>query len=266
MDTETWTLDELARRAGQALAADSVRAPNGRVRERPDGRSIRWYATIGLVDRPVAGPGRTALYGPRHLVQLVAVKRLQAQGFSLAEIQAELAGAAEAKLRRIADLPPDGELSLPMPLPAPVTRARPGAIPTAPAEPAAPTGGNTAPPARFWATRPARATGAPTEGPTAESPAAPEAVPASASGSAGAEAALAVASAPDPTPTLDSGPLSVRYEIALSDIVTLTVPSHPTADDLAAIREAAAGLLDLLAARGLTTALGVHDENQHHAD
>jgi hypothetical protein len=29
--------------------------------------------------------GRTALYGPRHLLQVVAVKRRQAQGRSLAE-------------------------------------------------------------------------------------------------------------------------------------------------------------------------------------
>ena len=63
---------------------------------------MRWYATIGLVDRPLAARGRTALYGPRHLLQLVAVKRLQAQGRTLAEIQFELAGASEDTLRRVA--------------------------------------------------------------------------------------------------------------------------------------------------------------------
>src|SRR5258708_35498981 len=105
MDADDWTLDELAERVGQALAADAVRAPNGRVRERPDGRAIRWYATIGLVDRPFTGRGHTARYGARHLLQLVAIKRLQAQGRSLAEIQAELTGATDATLSRIAELP-----------------------------------------------------------------------------------------------------------------------------------------------------------------
>ena len=53
--------------------------PAARVRAVPDRRAIRWYTTIGLIDRPVAHRGRTALYGPRHLLQLVAVKRLQAR-------------------------------------------------------------------------------------------------------------------------------------------------------------------------------------------
>ena len=66
---------------------------------------MRWYATIGLVDRPAAMRGRTALYSARHLVQIVAVKRLQAQGLSLAEVQAELTGATDKTLRRVADVP-----------------------------------------------------------------------------------------------------------------------------------------------------------------
>ncbi len=100
-----WTLPELAERVADALASDGVRAPNGRVRELPDARAIRWYATIGLVDRPLPVAGRSARYGPRHLLQLVAVKRRQAQGRSLAQIQAELTGATEETLRQIARVP-----------------------------------------------------------------------------------------------------------------------------------------------------------------
>lgn len=101
-EAEGWTLGELVSRVGQLLADAQVRAPNGRVTEVPDARVIRWYATIGLMDRPSGMRGRTALYGPRHLLQLVAVKRLQAQGHPLADIQAQLAGATDAVLRRIA--------------------------------------------------------------------------------------------------------------------------------------------------------------------
>jgi hypothetical protein len=71
----------------------------------PDRRAIRWYTTTGLVDRPAGLRGRTALYGPRHLLQLVAVKRRQAQGHSLAVIQAELAGAGDAELAAVARVP-----------------------------------------------------------------------------------------------------------------------------------------------------------------
>ena len=100
-----WTMDELVDRVGQALAAEYPGAPNGRVRDVPDRRAIRWYTTTGLVDRPAGMRGRTALYGPRHLLQLVAVKRRQAQGHSLAAIQAELAGASDAELAIAARVP-----------------------------------------------------------------------------------------------------------------------------------------------------------------
>lgn len=100
-----WTLDELVRRVAAALADPAYPgAPNGRVRDLPDRRVVRWYTTTGLVDRPQMH-GRTAIYGPRHLLQIVAVKRRQAQGRSLAEIQTELAGATNETLRRVAGIP-----------------------------------------------------------------------------------------------------------------------------------------------------------------
>jgi DNA-binding transcriptional MerR regulator len=113
MEDQRWDLDELAERVDAALAVDYHGQPSGRVRAVPDRRAIRWYTTIGLIDRPVAYRGRTALYGPRHLLQLVAVKRLQAKGLPLVAIQQELAGATDTQLARVAHLPavPDGERS-----------------------------------------------------------------------------------------------------------------------------------------------------------
>ncbi|TDC11547.1 MerR family transcriptional regulator, partial [Actinomadura bangladeshensis] len=94
----TWTIGELAERAAAALAADGAVQVSGRVRDVPNTRLIRWYTTIGLLDPPLARRGRTALYGPRHLLQLVAVKRRQAEGRSIAEIQLELAAATDDTL------------------------------------------------------------------------------------------------------------------------------------------------------------------------
>ena len=83
---EPWTLAELVDEVAARLAA--LPAPkNGQVRAVPDDRTIRYYGTIGLLDRPVLR-GRTALYAERHLAQVVAIKRLQGTGKSLAEIQA----------------------------------------------------------------------------------------------------------------------------------------------------------------------------------
>jgi DNA-binding transcriptional MerR regulator len=109
MEESRWTLDELAERVDAALAVDYPGQPSGRVRAVPDRRAIRWYTTIGLIDRPLAHRGRTALYGPRHLLQLVAVKRLQAQGLPLVAIQQELAGATDTQLTRVARLPSGSE-------------------------------------------------------------------------------------------------------------------------------------------------------------
>lgn len=102
--SDTWTIGELAERAADALRGHA-QPVNGRVREVPGARLIRWYTTIGLVDPPLTRRGRIARYGRRHLLQLVAVKRLQAQGMSIARIQVALAGATDAALEATAGLP-----------------------------------------------------------------------------------------------------------------------------------------------------------------
>src|SRR3954470_16526491 len=99
-----WTIDELGEVAMAALAKGYDGPPNGRVRDLPDRRTIRYYTTLGLLDRPAAMRGRTALYGRRHLRQLVAIKRLQARGLSLAEIQARLVGLTDSALAELAGL------------------------------------------------------------------------------------------------------------------------------------------------------------------
>src|SRR3954462_14871472 len=99
-----WTLPELVAEGATRIAA--LPAPkNGQVRAVPDERTVRYYTTLGLLDRPAAMRGRTALYGRRHLMQLVAIKRLQAEGRSLAEVQRRLVGLTDAALGRLARLP-----------------------------------------------------------------------------------------------------------------------------------------------------------------
>lgn len=101
---ELWTIDELGRRVALALSVDYDGQASGRVRDVPDQRTIRYYTTLGLIDRPATLRGRTALYGRRHLLQLVAIKRLQAQGLALAELQERLLGLTNVALEHIARL------------------------------------------------------------------------------------------------------------------------------------------------------------------
>jgi DNA-binding transcriptional MerR regulator len=102
-----WTIAELQAQVALALSAGAAAELDGRVRAVPDLRTIRYYTTLGLLDRAAAVCGRTALYGRRHLLQLVAIKRLQARGLTLAQVQEEVLGRSDAALARMAQLPAD---------------------------------------------------------------------------------------------------------------------------------------------------------------
>ncbi|MCI0461770.1 MAG: MerR family transcriptional regulator [Gemmataceae bacterium] len=113
-----WTIDELATQVARALSIDYQGQASGRVRDVPNQRAIRYYTTLGLIDRPAEMRGRVALYSRRHLLQLVAIKRLQAGGLTLGEMQRRLVGLSEAELARLARLPADRPAPLP-PTPSP---------------------------------------------------------------------------------------------------------------------------------------------------
>jgi DNA-binding transcriptional MerR regulator len=131
-----WTIQELTAEVARALALNYTGARDARTRDVPDLRTIRYYTTLGLLNRPAEMRGRTALYSRRHLLQLVAIKQLQSRGLSLPQIQQRMLGATDATL---------------------VDLAGPGEAPGRGAE--APTAETVAAPAaharRFWKARPA---------------------------------------------------------------------------------------------------------------
>src|SRR5262245_50794836 len=172
----SWKIAELAELAAGVLAAGDqpdgrLARANGRVRDVPNERLIRWYVTVGLLDPPLSRRGRVAWYGPRHLLQLVAIKRRQAEGRSLAEIQAELAGATNASLAGVARVPDavlaagavvaragaaaaaDATGPAASAARAPAPAARPARAPGRLAAGTAMAGGAAQAPARFWAQR-----------------------------------------------------------------------------------------------------------------
>ncbi len=125
--------------AGRILDSAAPTVADGRVSAVPDARTVRYYQTVGLVDRPLRYEGRQAVYGFRHLLAVVAVKLLQARGLTLAQVQRALAAATPAQVEaavadalgsapvarppgsRLDSEPPTPELALPD-----------GATPTAP--------------------------------------------------------------------------------------------------------------------------------------
>ena len=221
-DSAAWTIDRLARLAAAALAAGAPTQPNGRIREVPDVRTIRWYTSIGLLGRPAAMRGRTALYGRSHLAQLVAIKRLQADGLTVAAVQERLLGADESAVEEIALLPADlDELIAGVEAADEPASASPKASRAAD-EPSART--------RFWVT-PATATA-----PTTTTPSA--------------------APSPAAAPPADDDVAPPVHGIRLASDVTLLLPPGrvPDAAARAAIAEAARPLLDLLDRLGLSEA------------
>jgi DNA-binding transcriptional MerR regulator len=242
-------MDELVERVARALAAEYSGAPNGRVRDLPDRRAIRWYTTTGLVDRPLGMRGRTALYGRRHLLQLVAVKRRQAQGHTLAAIQAELHGADDAVLAEVARVPEEvlaGNGTAPDPGPArPRFWAVPAVSPQTTATAAEATDDVAAVSATGAAATTAQAAAATTAQATAATAAQAAAATAAQAAAATTAQAAAAAAAGGPEATSPLGALRLRGG------AILVVPGVPDADDRAAIAAAAEPLLALLADRGL---------------
>ena len=96
------SLPELSAEVAVALSRLGLlgAAPDARVSPAPDARTVRYYTTLGLLDRP-AIVGRQARYRQRHLLQLLAIKGLQKRALPLAEIQERLYGRSDAELEAL---------------------------------------------------------------------------------------------------------------------------------------------------------------------
>ena len=95
-------LGELSVRIERELTARGLlgAASDARVSAAPDARTVRYYTTLGLLDRPRI-EGRQARYGERHVLQLLAIKALQASDLPLGEIQRRLYARSDSELKAL---------------------------------------------------------------------------------------------------------------------------------------------------------------------
>ena len=98
-----WSLEELSQHSQRELEQRKIPNPGGRVSQVLSARTIRYYTSLGLVDRPSSYDGGVAKYGPRHLLQLLAIKILQAEYLPLPEIQKQLFGRSEQELTEVVE-------------------------------------------------------------------------------------------------------------------------------------------------------------------
>lgn len=92
-----WNLDEFVGEANRLLPEYLPKEASARSTEPVNARLVRHYTTQGLVAEP-RKEGREARYLYEHLIQLLVVRKLLAEGFTGAAIKQVLSGRSEPEL------------------------------------------------------------------------------------------------------------------------------------------------------------------------
>src|SRR5918992_308709 len=94
-----WNARGLAAHVTALVDAAGMRPTNASARAAPSARSVRFYVSNGLLDRP-EGAGTAATYNYRHLLQLLAIKIRQREGQTLEAIKREMREVSGDSLER----------------------------------------------------------------------------------------------------------------------------------------------------------------------
>ena len=94
-------LPEFAQTGGKILAEMALDQARGTVTSVPDERTIRYYMTEGLIQTPEEKQGTASVFGYRHLLQLLTVKKLQAEHLPIRKIRELVAGKSEQELETL---------------------------------------------------------------------------------------------------------------------------------------------------------------------
>jgi DNA-binding transcriptional MerR regulator len=92
---------ELAGEAAKILAESGLAQERGTVSELPDERTIRYYLTEGLVSPAEEKQGTASVFGYRHLLELLVVKKLQSEHLPIRKIRDLVDGRTERELERL---------------------------------------------------------------------------------------------------------------------------------------------------------------------
>ena len=94
-------LPEFARVGGQILAELQLEQQRGTVTSVPDERTIRYYLAEGLIQTPEEKQGTASVFSYLHLLQLLTVKKLQAEHLPIRKIRELVAGKSEPELETL---------------------------------------------------------------------------------------------------------------------------------------------------------------------
>lgn len=91
----------LAVEAAKILSGSGLAQARGTVTEVPDERTVRYYLTEGLLSPADEKQGTASVFGYRHLLQLLVVKKLQAEHLPIRKIRDLVEGRTERELERL---------------------------------------------------------------------------------------------------------------------------------------------------------------------
>src|SRR5215204_3706888 len=94
-------LPEFARVGEQILAEMGLEQARGTVTSVPDERTIRYYMAEGLIQTPEEKQGTASVFGYLNLLQLLTVKKLQAEHLPIRKIRELVAGKSEQELETL---------------------------------------------------------------------------------------------------------------------------------------------------------------------
>ncbi|HZE69995.1 MAG TPA: MerR family transcriptional regulator [Pyrinomonadaceae bacterium] len=94
-------LPEFAQTAERILSELQLEQERGTVTNVPDERTIRYYLSEGLIQPPEEKQGTASVFGYRNLLQLVTIKRLQADHLPIRKIRELVAGKSEQELESL---------------------------------------------------------------------------------------------------------------------------------------------------------------------
>lgn len=94
-------LPEFAQAAERILSELNLEQERGTVTNVPDERTIRYYLAEGLIQAPEEKQGTASVFGYMNLLQLVTVKKLQAEHLPIRKIRELVAGKSEQELETL---------------------------------------------------------------------------------------------------------------------------------------------------------------------
>jgi DNA-binding transcriptional MerR regulator len=94
-------LPEFARVGGQIVTELRLEQERGTVTSVPDERTIRYYLAEGLIQTPEERQGTASVFNYLNLLQLLTVKKLQAEHLPIRKIRELVAGKSEQELETL---------------------------------------------------------------------------------------------------------------------------------------------------------------------